>query len=372
MNKNIFYSSLLLLFCLMNFKSYSQLQALSGNGISIADLDAFITKQKDSLGLPGLSFALINNGRIVYHRSLGLSNVETKEKVDANSIFEAASLSKTVFAYFVLRLVDKKVLDLDTPLYRYLPYQDIAKDERYKLITARMVLSHATGFPNWRYSDKRDESKYKYGELYLKFTPGTQFAYSGEGYFYLTKVVAHLSNLTIQTLDPLFQKEVSEPLHMKKAWFSWVNYIAKHKVKGHANGKVVSKAWPIAFPEQDSTWFDAAGGLHAEAIGFSSFLIGLMNGEGLSKSLNDEMFKAQVQLDKNSPHYIYNGDIAWGLGIAIRPTEFGLVYEHGGNNGDFQSGFKINKSNRNGYVFFTNCDQGRTFNQNIGTLLLKK
>lgn len=371
MNKNSFFISLLIMVSLLSLKGYSQLQTLSGSRISIEDLDRMIIKQMDSLGLPGLSFALINNGKVVYHRSLGLSNIETKVKVDANSIFEAASLSKTVFAYFALRLVDKKLLDLDTPLYRYLPYQDIAKDERYKLITARMVLSHTTGFPNWRYTDKRDESRYKYGELYLKFTPGTQFAYSGEGYVYLTKVIAHLSNLTIQTLDPLFQKEVAKPLHMKKAWFSWVKYITKHKVKGHAKGKVVSKAWPIAFPEQDSTWFDAAGGLHAEAIGFSNFLIGLMNGEGLSKSLNDEMFKEQVQLDKNTPHYIFNGDTGWGLGIAIKPTSFGVVYEHGGNNGDFQSGFKINKSNRNGYVFFTNCDQGSVFNKNIGSLLLE-
>jgi len=144
-----------------------------------------------------------------------------------------------------------------------------------------------------------------------------------------------------------------------------------HKVKGHIKDKAVDKAWPTAFPEQDSTWFDAAGGLHTEAISFSAFLVGLMDGKGLSKKLNDEMFKVQVQLDKNSPHYMINGDTGWGLGIAIKPVSFGIVYEHGGNNGDFQSGFKINKSNRNGYVFFTNCDQGNVFNKNLAALLFK-
>ncbi|PTS94259.1 serine hydrolase [Pedobacter sp. HMWF019] len=362
---------ILLLLLLFTFKSYSQLQTLSGRKLNVEDLDKYIRKQMDSLAMPGLSFALINKGKVVYHRSYGVTNVETKLKVDDQSIFEAASMSKTVFAYFVLRMVDKKLLELDTPLYRYMAYKDIEKDERYKLITARMVLSHTTGFPNWRYFDKRDESLYKYGELYLKFTPGTQFAYSGEGYRYLSLVVAHLNGLSIQTLDPLFQKEVAKPLHMKHTWFSGNDYISIHKVQGHVNGKMTKKAWPTSFPEQDSTWLDAAGGLHTEALDFSAFLIGLMKGKGLSKSILNEMFKQQVVLDKTTPHYVVNGDTGWGLGIAIKPVTYGTIYEHGGNNGDFQSGFKINKANQNGYVFFTNCEQGVAFNNRIAELLIK-
>lgn len=367
--KGLFISILFTL--LLNFKSHSQIQTLSGRKLSVEYLNNYIEKQMDSLAIPGLSFALINNGKVVYHKYFGVTNVETKVKVDEQSIFEAASMSKTVFAYFVLKMVDKKLLSLDTPLYRYLPYKDIEKDERYKLITARMVLSHTTGFPNWRYFDKRDESRYKYGELYLKFTPGTQFAYSGEGYRYLSLVVAHLNGLTIQTLDPLFQKEVAKPLGMKHAWFSGNNYISTHKVKGHANGKVVNKAWPVSFPEQDSTWFDAAGGLHTEALDFSAFLIGLMKGKGISRPILNEMFKEQIALDKDVPHYIVNGDTGWGLGIALKPVSYGTIYEHGGNNSDFQSGFKINKTNQSGYVFFANCDQGVAFNKNIGELLIK-
>lgn len=370
MNRSGLYLAIIL-FSFFSFKSQAQLQTLSGGQINTTTLDKFIQKQMDSLGLPGLSFALINHGKVVYHRALGISNLATHEKVNENSIFEAASLSKPVFTYFVLKLVDQQKINLDTPLYRYLPYADIAKDERYKLITARMVLSHTTGFPNWRNFDKRNENLYKPGELYLKFTPGTQFAYSGEGYYYLTLVIAKLNNLTITTLEPIFQAEVAKPLGLKNAWFSGNKYITQHKVKGHVQGKLSNKVWPTSFPEQDSTWFEAAGGLHTEAISFSRFLIALMDGKGLSKHLTDEMFKAQVQLDKNSPHYLFNGDTAWGLGIAIKPTNYGTIYEHGGNNGDAQSGFKINLANHNGYVFFTNCDQGTVFNKNLGALLLK-
>jgi CubicO group peptidase (beta-lactamase class C family) len=69
--------------------------------------------------------------------------------VNDQTLFEAASVSKPIFAYFVMRMVEKGLLNLDTPLYKYLPYPDIEHDDRYKLITARMVLNHTTGFPNW-------------------------------------------------------------------------------------------------------------------------------------------------------------------------------------------------------------------------------
>ena len=112
-----------------------------------------------------------------------MTNVDTRAVLDEQSIFEAASLSKPVFAYFVMKLVDKGQLNLDTPLYKYMPYPDIEKDERYKFITARMVLTHQTGLPNWRYFDLADSSMHiKRGDLYLKFTPGTNFSYSGEAY----------------------------------------------------------------------------------------------------------------------------------------------------------------------------------------------
>jgi CubicO group peptidase (beta-lactamase class C family) len=369
MNFKILIESLFLLFLLIGFNASAQLKSLKGSSLNIHDLDSVINKQMDSLGIPALSFALINNGKIVYHRSLGVVNKEMNKKVDDNSIFEAASLSKTVFAYFVLTMVDKGILNLDTPLYRYLPNKDIDKDPRYKLITARMALSHTTGFPNWRYFDKRDTTLYKYGELYLKFKPGTQFAYSGEGYHYLAQVVAHLNHVSISTLDSLFQKDVALPLKLDKAWFNYNQFITTHKVSGYNQDKLV-KVWPASFPEQDSTWFGAAGGLHTESVSYANFLIALMKGKGLSKASRSEFYKAQIKLAKDSPHFLMNGDTAWGLGIAIKPFNKGRLYEHGGNNGNFQSGFAFNRENQNGYVFFVSCDKGNLFNQAIKSILL--
>src|SRR5690606_33606031 len=141
-------------------------------------INIFLKSRMDSLNIPGLSIAVINDSKVVYHNTFGFANVEKKLPVTDKTIFEAASISKSEFAFFVMQFVEEGKLDLDKPLYEYLPYQDIANDERYKKITARMVLSHRSGFPNWR--ENEDDKKLK-----IKFDPGTDYEYSGEGYQYL-------------------------------------------------------------------------------------------------------------------------------------------------------------------------------------------
>jgi CubicO group peptidase (beta-lactamase class C family) len=350
----------------------AQIKTFSGKNISEKELNSFVLRQMDSLGMPGLSIALISNSQIVYHKAFGVTNVNTKTPVDEASIFEAASLSKTAFTYLAMQMVEKGKLNLDTPLFRYMPYPDIARDDRYKLITARMVLCHTSGFPNWRYFEKPDSALHiQYGDLWIKFTPGTKFSYSGEGYYYLAQVIAYLNRLDLKTLDRLYQKEVSEPLGLMHFYFSGNDYITRHKVAGHRSGKIVERPWPTSFPTQDSSWFGSAGGLHTEALDFARFLIALMEHRGISKASLDEMLKEQVQVPKDNDANTMDGDAAWGLGIAIMPSPFGTIYEHGGNNGGFQSGFKYLKEQKTGFVFFTNCDKGSVFNKNLTTFLMK-
>jgi CubicO group peptidase (beta-lactamase class C family) len=363
----------------------AQLKTLNGMDISPATVDRFLQQQMDSLGIPGLSIAIINDGKIVYHRALGRVSVDSRQPVDDSSIFEAASLSKPLFAYFVMKMVDKSLLSLDTPLYKYMPYTDIERDERYKLITARLVLSHQTGFPNWRYFNKADSSLHvKDGDLYIKFTPGSQFSYSGEGYLYLAKVIAFLEHRTLQTLEPLFQQEVDRPLGIEHAWYTGNGFITRHKVSGHENGKVFGHAegglwghdersngysWPTVFPGWDSSWFNPAAGLHTEAVSYAHFLIGLMLGKGLSKKSLEEMLTPQVMLPKDNILYKLYQDPAWGLGIAITPTPYGTRYDHAGSNGNFESHAVFYKNRKYGYVFFVNCNKGDDFYKRLGAFL---
>ncbi len=100
-------------------------------------------------GVPGLSIAVIRGGKTAWLHGFGVKEVTTGEAVTGETVFEAASLSKPVFAYGVLKLVEQGKLGLDVPLTTYLPKPFMEGDERLAKITARIVLSHRTGFANW-------------------------------------------------------------------------------------------------------------------------------------------------------------------------------------------------------------------------------
>lgn len=373
------YTRLLILTCLVLSRLICNVQAQiispAGKLISNAAMDAFLQKQMDSLQLPGLSIAFINKGKIVYHRALGIKDIKTKEPVDEQSIFEAASLSKPIFAYWVLKMADRGLLRLDTPLYKYLPYPDIAQDERYKLITARMVLSHQSGLPNWRFFTADSSLHVKQGDLYLNFKPGTSFNYSGEGFLYLGKVVAHLLNRSLQNIEPLFEREVAIPLHMPHSSYTANPYILKHKVRGHQAGHVDPANglnWPIIPSISiDSNTFNPAASLHTNALDYAAFLIALMNDQGLSTNSIHEMFRQQLTVPLPED-FRKAGYSTWGLGIAIAQSPVGTFYLHSGNNGNFQSSFLMDKTRQSGYVFFTNCDHGNTFNEKLMAFLALK
>lgn len=325
-----------------------KIKTLSGKEISTNEMDRFLKRQMDSLNVKGISIAVINDGTIIYHRAFGIAGIANAcsyNPVNNQTLFQAASISKPIFAYFVMKMVDKGILDLDIPLYKYLPYPDIEDDPRYKMITARMVLCHRSGLPNWRPNNYT-------GKLTVDFTPGTKFSYSGEGYMYLAKVIAHLTNTTLANLDSVFQKEVCVPLDIKHAYFGLNGYSIKHLARGYFGDRVHED---LDFIQN----FNPAGGLCTEAKSFANFLIALMNEDGLSAESMDEMFKAQAEVpDNNKQNFIF-GAKEWSLGFSRKPSEYGMNFAHGGNNWGFSSQFLFNKEQKFGYVFFTNsnsCD----------------
>lgn len=321
--------------------------SLSGREISTTAMDSFLTFHMDELDVKGISIAVINDGRVVYHRAFGMAGIANAcslNPVNDQTLFQAASISKPIFAYFVMRMVDKGFLDLDTPLYRYTPYPDIEDDPRYKSITARMVLCHTSGFPNWR-------PNYT-GKLRLEFLPGTKFSYSGEGYMYLAKVIAHLTNTALEDLDSVFQQEVCKPLNIEHAYFGLNGYVIKHLARGYSGDRIHED---MDFVQN----FNSAGGLCTEAMSFANFLIALIDDKGLSRESMDELLKAQVQIPEDDILRKSLGVTEYGLGFERKMSAFGLNFAHGGGNWGFSSYFMFNKERRFGFVFFTNsnsCD----------------
>lgn len=325
------------------------IQLPHGAKVSSQQLDQFLQQKMQQLQIPGLSFALIQGQQIVYQRSFGVAKVGDTKPLQATALFDAASLTKTVFAYLTLRLVAQGVLELDTPLYRYLPHPDLQHDERHKLITARMVLSHSTGLPNWRFGKP----------LAFLFTPGTAVQYSGEAFEYLALVIAHLKGVEKNELEALFQKEVAQPLGMKQSFTVWNDYLNSHRVSGHMAGKA-AEGWGLSAARPN---FAAAFSLNTEAVDYAKFLLALFAQQGLNKSSLEQMLKVHATDTKSEPvrH--------WGLGIEIKLSALGVKYLHSGNNDNFSSHFVYLKDKAFGYVFFTNSEQAFVANKTFETFL---
>ncbi|MEL7118309.1 MAG: serine hydrolase domain-containing protein [Bacteroidota bacterium] len=320
-------------------------------------IDTHLESEMNRLNIPGMSIAFINDGKVVHHKTFGYANLQDEIPVTEKTIFEGASISKPIFAYFVMKYVEEGKLDLDTPLYTYLPYPDIAHDGRYKQITARMVLSHRTGFPNWR-SDLPDD------KLILKFDPGTDYFYSGEGYQYLAMVLKHIDQTNWEGLEESFQKKVARPFGMKHTVFIQDDYSKANKAEPYdEDGEWVS-------PEKDVDsifryQFRAPASIHSEALDFSMWLLAMSEKKGLKQESYDELFKVHSYVDE------FNSiKIDYTLGFFKPRLPMTNIYMHGGNNYGFTSYMAIDPDKGWGFVLFTNSEYGEQLGGELSFYLL--
>tara|TARA_R110001583_G_C5606193_1_gene404934 strand:- start:49 stop:1515 length:1467 start_codon:yes stop_codon:yes gene_type:complete len=348
---------LLILFCLIGCNKQSEnknFNTLLGTNISQKTTDDFIENQMELLNMPALSIAIINDGEVVYHRVKGYDNKEKKILANNQSIFEGASISKSVFGFFVMTFVEDGILDLDKALFQYLPNPDIEYDERYKKITARMVLSHRSGFPNWRYD-------YPDKKLFIQFEPDTDYHYSGEGYQYLAEVLKHILNTNWAGLETEFQKRVAIPFKMEHTKFIKDDYIRKHKVQPYdKNGNWIDKNASELWRSYDSV-FVAPTTIHSESIDFSKWMIGMMNEKELTKKGFQELFKTNSKVAKEG--FL---NIEYSLGFnKLSILNLKTLYQHNGNNTGFSSFFMFDKEKKWGLVYFTNSKFGDAFGQEL-------
>jgi len=309
------------------------IKTISGRTIQKETVDDFITSYMESKNMPGISYAIINDGEVVHHNVEGYAFVEKDIKVDNETIFEACSMSKSVFGFFVMTFVDDGILDLDVPIYKYKPEPDpdIIGDERYKKITARMLLSHTSGFPNERENEED-------GKLKIYFEPGTSFQYSGEGYRYLGGVIMHILNIDHAAFEAEFQKRVAQPLGMTHTVFIENDYTKSRKAEPYVpEGRV---DWRNSyFYKKDIGVVSGASSVHSEPVDFSKWMIGIMNNKILSKESYDELLKIQSSINDPLP-------ANYTLGFYKNQTPLGTIYGHGGNSIGFTSYFSIHKTKK--------------------------
>ncbi|MFZ0597686.1 MAG: serine hydrolase domain-containing protein, partial [Flavobacterium sp.] len=304
----------------------------AGTKSSIFDNDQEIEKWLQQNNVPALGIGVINNGKLQEIKVFG----ELKKGVSApyNTIWNVASLTKPVTAIIALKLASEGKLNLDEPLYKYWTDPDIANYPNTKLLTTRIILSHQTGFPNWRFMN--DSSK-----LDFKFKPGTKYQYSGEGFEYLRKA---LENKFHKTLDQLANELIFQPLKMTDSQLIWNDkldlsrYAIGYDNKGNAYE-----------PNKNKT-ANAADDLLTTIGDYGTFLCSIMNSEGLSKKIFDDMISHQVETKKNK---------YFGLGFEIYDLgNNNYALSHGGADKGVQTIFLLLPKTKQGLIIFTNVDDG--------------
>jgi len=319
----------------------------------ISQLEKQIPDIMQKAMIPGVSIAVIRDGELLWTTGFGVKSTETNEPVTDETVYEAASFSKPVYAYAVMKLVESGELDLDKPLIEYVSDVYIEKnylgrkidDERFRKITARMVMSHTPGFPNWRGRDS----------LKINFEPGEKFSYSGEGFGYLQKVIEKISGLP---LNDFMNKEVFDPLGMTYSSYVWQESYDKNTSYPHNMMQEVTRKGK---PKRGH----AAASLHTTAADFARYIIAVMNHTGLQQGTIDSMLTPQIVVDPEETK-----DIVWGLGVGLQQTPHGISYWHWGDNMTFRCFFVAFPQQKIGVVYFTNSFFGLAVRKQIVELAI--
>lgn len=288
-------------------------------------------------GAKGLAVAVIEDGRVAFAGAFGHRN-EAGDPLESKTIMYGASLTKAVFAYTVMQLVDEGRLDLDRPLAVLLPqplpaygnldaygnWGDLADDERWRKLTPRILLTHSAGFANFNW-DEPD------GKLRIRFEPGTRYSYSGEGVILLQFAIEKGLGLD---LGAEMQRRVFDRFGMSNTSMTWRADFARNLADGwKADGAVE--------PHDERSRVRAAGSMDTTIRDFAAFAAAFMRGDGVNAASRTEMLRGQLPITTRAqfpnfgpelpPERRWKG-LAAGLGVITFTGPHGPGFFKGGHN----------------------------------------
>lgn len=319
-----------------------------------AEWDQGVPRWLRDARLPGASLALIDAGKVLWEGQFGVKDAGTGEPVRRETVFAACSNTKPVFAYAVVKLCEKGAMDLDTPLTKYTSRRFVDGDPRLDLITARHVLNHTTGFPNWREPGK---------PLPIQFTPGTRRQYSGEGFRYLQAVV---EEVTRQPFVEFMRVNLLEPFGMTSSRIVWDDAAYTRRVarRHDKDGK------PIIEPPRTQTaeekaeglaTYGAAAMLHTTPRDYAKFLIEIVD----PKPADAFRLTERSRQDYLRPQFKRDEITSSGLGWVIGQLGAVTAFNHAGSASGWYCESYASAGRRAGIVVMTNGDNYQPFREKL-------
>ncbi|RZL36603.1 MAG: class A beta-lactamase-related serine hydrolase [Rubrivivax sp.] len=312
------------------------LPSLAGAAPPAAAIDAEAARLMAATQARGLAVAVVEGGQVVHVAAYGSRNA-AGEPLQTDTVMYGASLTKAVFGYFVMQLVDEGKLDLDRPLATYLDrplpdypnlltsysWRHLAGDDRWRRLTARMLLTHSSGFANFAFlePDRR---------LRMHFDPGTRYAYSGEGLILLQFVLERGLGLDV---GAEMQRRVFSPLDMDRTAMMWRADFRPNLADGWTlDGKPV--------PHDERSKVRAAGSMDTTIADMATMAAAYVNGLGLSPASAAALTSPQLSittatqfptLQPELPPEQRRADLAAGLGVIAFNGPQGPGFYKGGH-----------------------------------------
>lgn len=322
--------------------------------INQQSFDTEINRMIKEVGIPAVSLAIIDQGKIIYFNTYGVKSLGSNTPAGNNSVFEACSLSKSFLVYAAYQLVDQGKLDLDKPIYQYLePGPMLDHDARYRLITPRMILSHSSGLEDWPNENNTHQ-------MDIISQPGAKFNYSSLGYNYLA---AAIETIVKEPYDTYMQRMVLTPLNLQNTYVKFKNdTIGKTVttspadfVTGHDNfGKEFGK-----WKNYESV---ASSGVSTTAKDYANLILNIFSAGKLSANSVNQILKPVVHTGSaNTPYY-------YGTGFEIIHTGTDTIIGHGGSNPGFKAQIFYSTTHKRGLVFLTNSDLGKIITSRVNEM----
>lgn len=255
-------------------------------------LDVQVPRLMEETGTKGLAIAVIENGRVRHVRTWGSRN-SNGDPLTTSTVMYGASLTKAVFAYTVMQLAEEGTINLDKSIGEYLPkplpdypeedkyssWPDLAGDERWRMLTPRILLNHGSGFANFGFLEPDKK-------LRFHFAPGARYAYSGDGYILLQFVLERGLGLDV---GAEMQRRVFDRFGMTNTSMTWKPDFAQNMADGwDLDGK--------SEPHDERSTVRAAGSMDTTIADFAKFSAAFMRGEGLSRKGRAEVTRAQLAI----------------------------------------------------------------------------
>ena len=284
--------------------------------------------------VPALGIGIIEDGVLRQVKVYG--ELERNAPAPYNAIFNVASLSKPISTLLILRLVSNGDWDLDEPLFHYWVDPDVIDDPLHKKLTTRHVLTHQTGFDNWR---RMHESK----KLTFNSEPGTKIKYSGEGFEYLRHAI---ENKFDKPFEELVYSIVFMPYGMNDSRLLWDENMHKSRYAEEHNKE--GEPYDLLKRTKDAC---ASDDVLTTIEDYCLFGVNVMNGSGLTEEVYEDMLRLQAIAKTNE---------GFGLGWYIKQnfykSEFALM--HTGSDAGVAAKVILLPESRRGIVMLTNGDNG--------------